>query len=56
MRILVLVTLLALPGCVAYPTGYAYVGGGPVYVAPAPVVVAPVYPGWGWRGGWHGWR
>ena len=48
------IALLALSGCVAYPAGYGYAGAAPGYYAPAPAVVVPVYPAYGYRGGWGG--
>jgi hypothetical protein len=51
---------VALSGCLVYPAGYGYRGGG-YYAAPAyyaPPVVVGVGGGWGWHGGWGrgGWR
>lgn len=62
MRPVAVAALLALSGCVAYPAGYGYYGGGGGgyyggrggYYAPTPTVVVPVYPGYGYRGGYGG--
>ncbi len=64
VRLLPLLLLALLAGCVVVPEGgpgYGYGGG---YYAPAPVYIAPAYPGYGYgyrphysrsneRGGWR---